>query len=198
MIFEQTYVLTRIVLTIYVILEGGFYKISWIWDSSEVFLQLSIYCRLKAEALERTPWRTRFGIGYGPLVRQTMELIIFMVTLCISSNKYFIIQRIHSIIWIVGLLKTHWEYKICSDMFWFTQEPSSGSQSQCLAKIACRYMRCQYYGGIFRHVVVLCVCVVRHARRYSVPSCTVNYTHSVPSCMVNYTHTRTTGRNMPP
>jgi len=41
-------------------------------------------------------------------------------------------------------------------MFRFTQEPSSGSESQCLAKLqvwlhcACRYVRCQCYGGIFR------------------------------------------------
>jgi len=42
-------------------------------------------------------------------------------------------------------------------MFRFTQEPSSGSQSQCLANItgmvplfACRYERCQCSGGIFR------------------------------------------------
>ena len=44
-------------------------------------------------------------------------------------------------------------------MIRFTQEPSSGSQSQCLAKITgtvhcvCRYERCQCYGGIFRPVV---------------------------------------------
>ena len=34
-------------------------------------------------------------------------------------------------------------------MFRFTQEPSSGSQSQCLAKIT--GMHCQRYGGICRH-----------------------------------------------
>jgi hypothetical protein len=31
------------------------------------------YCNLKEEALHRTLWRTRFGRGYGPLVRQTTE-----------------------------------------------------------------------------------------------------------------------------
>jgi hypothetical protein len=31
------------------------------------------YCRLKEEALDRTLWRTRFGRGYGPVVRQTAE-----------------------------------------------------------------------------------------------------------------------------
>ena len=41
-------------------------------------------------------------------------------------------------------------------MFQFTQEPSSGSRSQCLAKITSRfplcllYVSCQCYGGIFR------------------------------------------------
>jgi hypothetical protein len=28
---------------------------------------------LKEEALDRTLWRTRFGRGYGPVVRQTAE-----------------------------------------------------------------------------------------------------------------------------
>jgi hypothetical protein len=31
------------------------------------------YCKLKEEALDRTMWRTRFGRGYGPVVRQTAE-----------------------------------------------------------------------------------------------------------------------------
>jgi hypothetical protein len=30
---------------------------------------------LKEEALDRTQWRTRFGRGYGPVVRQTAEWI---------------------------------------------------------------------------------------------------------------------------
>jgi hypothetical protein len=30
-----------------------------------------IYCKLKEELLDRTLWRTRFGRGYGPVVRQT-------------------------------------------------------------------------------------------------------------------------------
>jgi hypothetical protein len=29
--------------------------------------------KLKEEALDRTLWRTRFGKGYGPVVRQTTE-----------------------------------------------------------------------------------------------------------------------------
>jgi hypothetical protein len=31
------------------------------------------YCKLKEEPLDRTLWRTRFGRGYGPVVRQTTE-----------------------------------------------------------------------------------------------------------------------------
>jgi hypothetical protein len=31
------------------------------------------YWKLKEEALDRTLWRTRFGRGYGPVVRQTAE-----------------------------------------------------------------------------------------------------------------------------
>ena len=31
------------------------------------------YCHLKEEALDRTVWRARFGRGFGPAVRQTIE-----------------------------------------------------------------------------------------------------------------------------
>jgi hypothetical protein len=31
------------------------------------------YWKLKEEALDRTLWRTRFGRGYGPVVRQTTK-----------------------------------------------------------------------------------------------------------------------------
>jgi hypothetical protein len=31
------------------------------------------YWKLKEKALDRTLWRTRFGRGYGPVVRQTAE-----------------------------------------------------------------------------------------------------------------------------
>jgi hypothetical protein len=33
------------------------------------------YCKLKEKALDRTLWKTRFGRGYGPVVRQTTELM---------------------------------------------------------------------------------------------------------------------------
>ena len=33
------------------------------------------YCKLTAEALDSTLWRTRFGRRHGPLVRQTAESI---------------------------------------------------------------------------------------------------------------------------
>jgi hypothetical protein len=31
------------------------------------------YSHLKEEALDRTMWRTRFGRGFGPVVRQTAK-----------------------------------------------------------------------------------------------------------------------------
>jgi hypothetical protein len=31
------------------------------------------YCKLNEEALDRTLWRTRFGRGCGPVVRQTTD-----------------------------------------------------------------------------------------------------------------------------
>ena len=31
------------------------------------------YSHLKEEALDRTMWRNRFGVGFGPVVRQITE-----------------------------------------------------------------------------------------------------------------------------
>jgi hypothetical protein len=39
----------------------------------DYFKETTGYCKLKEEALDRTVWRTRFGRGYGPVVRQTAE-----------------------------------------------------------------------------------------------------------------------------
>jgi hypothetical protein len=33
------------------------------------------HCHLKEEALDRTMWRARFGRGFGPVVRQTVNLM---------------------------------------------------------------------------------------------------------------------------
>jgi hypothetical protein len=48
---------------------------------------------LKEEALDRTLWRTRFGRGYGPVVRQTIEwmlcgdLVVFVLHCYTGSSK---------------------------------------------------------------------------------------------------------------
>jgi hypothetical protein len=39
----------------------------------DVLKEIRGYWKLKEEALDRTPLRTRFGWGYGPVLRQTME-----------------------------------------------------------------------------------------------------------------------------
>jgi hypothetical protein len=44
------------------------------------------YWKLKEEALDRTLWSTRYGRGYGPVVRQTTECI--NVTPCRLVNIY--------------------------------------------------------------------------------------------------------------
>jgi ribosomal 50S subunit-associated protein YjgA (DUF615 family) len=31
------------------------------------------HCKLREKALDRTLWKTRFGRGYGPVIRQTAE-----------------------------------------------------------------------------------------------------------------------------
>jgi hypothetical protein len=49
------------------------------WKSFNIKISLVVYfytctyIHLKEEALDRTLWRTRFGRGYGPVVRQTTE-----------------------------------------------------------------------------------------------------------------------------
>jgi hypothetical protein len=42
-------------------------------DVSDDLKEKRRYWKLKEEALDRTQWRTRFGRGYGPEVRQTTE-----------------------------------------------------------------------------------------------------------------------------
>jgi len=37
------------------------------------------YWQLKGEALDRTLWRTRFWRGYGPVVRQTTEIVTILL-----------------------------------------------------------------------------------------------------------------------
>ena len=71
-------------------------------------------------------------------------------------------------------------------MFRFTQEPSSGSQSQCLAKITGMVPMCMSIRALpvlWRHIPTCCVfmCVfvcVCGSPCKKLPSCTVNYTHA--------------------
>ena len=49
------------------------------------------YSHLKEEALDRTMWRNNFGGGFGPFVRQNIELWWwFQPKLCIPYEKYSI------------------------------------------------------------------------------------------------------------
>jgi hypothetical protein len=43
------------------------------------------YWKLKEEALDRTQWRTRFGRGYVPVVRQTTGRMIFKFSGCVCG-----------------------------------------------------------------------------------------------------------------
>ena len=55
------------------------------------------YSHLKAEALDRTMWRARFGRGFGPVVRQT--------------TKWMNIHLIHYIKWFLSKLNfSHFPY----------------------------------------------------------------------------------------
>jgi len=75
-------------------------------------------------------------------------------------------------------------------MFRITEDPSSGSLVQCLAKNykndSIVSVGMDMVGVMAAYSDLLCVCVV-----HCVPSYTVNYTHT-------HTHTHTTGQNMLP
>ena len=66
-------------------------------------------------------------------------------------------------------------------MFWFTQEPSSGSYHQCLAK---NYKYCSTVRVLVDAVSVMaayltwCACVWFTVHRGTVPLCAVNRTHA--------------------
>jgi hypothetical protein len=48
------------------------------------------YWKLKEEALDLTEWRTRFGRGYGPVVRQTTGWVDSCVSSLIVHDTNFI------------------------------------------------------------------------------------------------------------
>ena len=68
------------------------------------------YWKLKEEALARTVWQTRFGRGYGPVVRQTAEctaedrhVAICDAMLVLGINLY--LEHWYEVAWICGMLK---------------------------------------------------------------------------------------------
>jgi len=71
-------------------------------------------------------------------------------------------------------------------MFRITEDPSSESLVQCLAKITRMVLSCpltRTWSVLWQHIVTgcLCVCVCVCSSLYRkplVPSCTVNYTHT--------------------
>jgi hypothetical protein len=54
------------------------------------------YWKLKEEALDRTLWRTRFGRGYGPVVRQTTEWMNeWILSLKNSTHEHTFVSDTH-------------------------------------------------------------------------------------------------------
>jgi hypothetical protein len=47
-----------------------------------------IYWKLREEELARTLWRTRFGRGYRPVLRQTAELMNYTLK-CLEGEFYY-------------------------------------------------------------------------------------------------------------
>jgi len=66
----------------------------------------------------------RFGISSS--FTSALKIAIFQILYCPTNALNYINYRV---------IKNTLKYKIYSNMFRFTQEPSSGSQIQCLAKI---------------------------------------------------------------
>jgi len=57
------------------------------------------YCILKEEALDRTLWRTHFGRGCGPVIRQTVEWVSECMnkwTNLIKTRQFFCSWFVHS------------------------------------------------------------------------------------------------------
>jgi len=46
------------------------------------------YFKLKEEALDRTPRRTRFGRSYGPVVKQTIKLMNNKISIIDHRGRY--------------------------------------------------------------------------------------------------------------
>jgi len=66
-------------------------------------------------------------------------------------------------------------------MFRFTQEPSSGSNSQCVTKITGMvplHLLVCVLSVLWRHIPTCCVCGSSCRKIQTVPSCTVNHTRS--------------------
>ena len=79
---------------------------------------------------------------------------------------------------IVKLLKINQTYNSLSNMFRFTQEPTSGSHNLYLAKITSFVQLCvsvQTSSVFWRHIVTECACVWVTVQRSRVPLCTVNH-----------------------
>jgi hypothetical protein len=48
---------------------------------------------MEQETLDRTGWRTRFGIGHGPVVRQTAQWVYEIVSLSADKKPLFYIRH---------------------------------------------------------------------------------------------------------
>jgi len=89
-------------------------------------------------------------------------------------------------------------------MFWFMQEPSSGSYNQSLTKITSLVQLCvsvQTLSVLWQHIltrvcVYVCVCVV--CVWFTVQRSTVWFTMQRSTPLHSEPHTHTPGQNMPP
>ena len=81
-----------------------------------------------------TGWNYAFlTFSYAvPFLPKCFEVWL-LIWQCFHQTLYFPNNALNYIN--CGVIKKHYKCKTCCNMFRFTQEPSSGSQSQCLAKI---------------------------------------------------------------
>jgi hypothetical protein len=72
----------------------------WCKQLLHALTEKSEYWKLKEEALDRSQWRTRFGRGYRPVVRQTaewMNLSESFGSVCLSEMAQVRVQSAYSV-----------------------------------------------------------------------------------------------------
>jgi hypothetical protein len=87
---------------------------------------------LKDEALDRTVWRTRFGRGYGPVVRQTTEWMKKVIRKLGMRSHYFVSHIVFCVatLCVDWYVRTHVSKK-CTDCVFRWPQHDVTNQNNC-------------------------------------------------------------------